>query len=504
MKKFQVLVLLLVITFNIISSVYTGYTSKKELEVDYENPVKTSDQDEIKNLPGLNDAVDFRQFSGYLNADKDNKKFLHYWFVESQSNPSQDPLVLWLNGGPGCSSLLGLLTELGPFEVNKDGSSLKLREYTWNKKANVLFLESPYGVGFSYTRKPLSFHTDDTTASENLMALKSFMQKFPQYRNRPLYLTGESYAGVYLPTLAVLVDQDPEFNLKGVAIGNGYLDAGKLSDSLLFFAYYHGFIGRSSWNLVSKHCCDGKPPAKEDCVLSGPQSSWPCSLVVKKITAELLESGVNPYNIYSDCQYSSTTNSTNNKYRVAKEMMRMTREHAFARKFKPYHIFNASQHPVGEEPPCENDEIVVKYLNNPAVRNALHIPKGVGSWDVCATIVYIVRYPKQAGGLAPQMQHLIDSKRNLTLMVYNGDIDAMCNFLGDEWFVDDLGRRVTLDYRSWKAKGSRQIAGFVKHYQGVSYVTVRGSGHMVPQDRPAAAYTMFETFLDSKHGKLDL
>ncbi|VDK27408.1 unnamed protein product [Anisakis simplex] len=71
-------------------------------------------------------------------------------FVESQNDPKNDPLVLWFNGGPGCSSLGGLIEELGPFYPNPDGKTLFENRFSWNKFANVIFLESPRDVGFSY------------------------------------------------------------------------------------------------------------------------------------------------------------------------------------------------------------------------------------------------------------------------------------------------------------------------------------------------------------------
>lgn len=178
-------------------------------KIDYKNPVRSAVEDEIKQLPGLGDKIGFKHYSGYLEADtnKPTNRFWHYWFVESESDPAKDPLVLWLNGGPGCSSLLGLLTELGPFRIG-EGNSVKLNPFAWNRRANVIFMESPAGVGFSYAVDGDVRADDDTTAVQNHLALKSFFRKFPQYKNNALYLSGESYAGVYLPTLAVLVDKE--------------------------------------------------------------------------------------------------------------------------------------------------------------------------------------------------------------------------------------------------------------------------------------------------------
>lgn len=71
----------------------------------------------------------------------------HYVFFESQRDPENDPLLLWLNGGPGCSSLIGMVYENGPFVFKQPGSAnFQINDYAWNKKANVLYIESPGGV----------------------------------------------------------------------------------------------------------------------------------------------------------------------------------------------------------------------------------------------------------------------------------------------------------------------------------------------------------------------
>jgi carboxypeptidase C (cathepsin A) len=111
-------------------------------------------QSEITALPGLpSDFPGFKMFSGHIQLDEaetgvKGDRALFYWFVESQNDPAKDPLVLWSNGGPGCSGLGGFMTEQGPFRPTADGK-LEMNAHAWNKIANVVFIEQPAGVGFS-------------------------------------------------------------------------------------------------------------------------------------------------------------------------------------------------------------------------------------------------------------------------------------------------------------------------------------------------------------------
>lgn len=94
---------------------------------------------------------------------------MHYFFFPTQGNYSSDPILFWFNGGPGCSSLLGALYEHGPFLVNDAFGSLMNNQFAWNKKASVVYIESPAEVGFSYMdNKPVNYTwTDDAVAILN-------------------------------------------------------------------------------------------------------------------------------------------------------------------------------------------------------------------------------------------------------------------------------------------------------------------------------------------------
>ena len=165
--------------------------------------------DEITALPGWEGEdgskdLPSAQFSGYLTAGTSK---LHYWLVTAEENPEDAPTALWLNGGPGCSSLDGFVYEMGPFEIDSN-NNLSLRPYRWNKNVNMLYVEAPVGVGFSYSTDDNYKCDDDRTADENMIAVEDFYSKFPQLKANGFFITGESYAGIYVPTLAEAIVQN--------------------------------------------------------------------------------------------------------------------------------------------------------------------------------------------------------------------------------------------------------------------------------------------------------
>ena len=126
----------------------------------------------ITNLPLYNgsfDDIPFKQYSGYMPLGDQDETALFFWFVESQTNPSTDPLTLWLNGGPGSSSIaFGFWTEHGPYRLQENAAGVNNYSYSWNQQANIVYVESPSGVGFSYSNKSSGYNcSDEKSAMEN-------------------------------------------------------------------------------------------------------------------------------------------------------------------------------------------------------------------------------------------------------------------------------------------------------------------------------------------------
>ncbi|XP_041047736.1 cathepsin A-like [Carcharodon carcharias] len=429
--------------------------------------------DEVLSLPGLSTTLYFRQWSGYLQAS--SGKHLHYWFVTSQQNPLKDPVVLWLNGGPGCSSLDGFLSENGPLHVNDDGSTLYINKYSWNKVANVLYLESPVGVGFSYSDDKNYATNDDEVAENNYLALQDFFRKFPNFTRNDFYVIGESYGGIYTPTLSMTIANGPaKINFKGYAVGNGLSSTYFNDQSLVYFGYYHGLFGDTLWSQLNRYCC------KDGSCNFFNNSDNNCKDSLKEVFTIIYDSGLNVYSLYMDCAGGIQGN------------LRFLRDLKNLFHFYQFEVVENTEDSSNLDPPCINGTAQRTWLNRADVRKALHIPENVQSWELCSEVVG-ENYQRIYSTMQDFYLQLLS--KGLRVLVYNGDTDMACNFLGDKWFVQSLNQQKTLDYQPWIY--NKQIAGFYEQYGNLTFLTVKGAGHMVPQWAPAQALKMFESFLSN-------
>ncbi|KAK4478351.1 hypothetical protein RD792_017641, partial [Penstemon davidsonii] len=224
---------------------------------------KEYEYDRVIKLPGQpKTSPNISQFSGYITVNEDHGRALFYWFFEAQSQPIKKPLLLWLNGGPGCSSIgYGAAVELGPLRVGKNGDFLEFNQHSWNKEANLLFLESPIGVGFSYTNtsSDLTKINDGFVAEDSYNFLVNWLKRFPQFKNHEFYISGESYAGHYVPQLAELVYERnknkkkyPYINLKGFIVGNPETNDYFDYKGLLEYAWSHSVISDQDYSVAKR------------------------------------------------------------------------------------------------------------------------------------------------------------------------------------------------------------------------------------------------------------
>ncbi|CAI9775262.1 unnamed protein product [Fraxinus pennsylvanica] len=428
-----------------------------------------SSAEKITQLPGQ-PLVSFQQFAGYVSVDQKKQRALFYYFVEAEVDPASKPLVLWLNGGPGCSSLgVGAFSENGPFRPS--GNVLVRNEYSWNREANILYLESPIGVGFSYSADSSTYEgvNDKITARDNLAFLQKWFLKFPQYRNRSLYITGESYAGHYIPQLAeimLLNNKEKLFNLKGIALGNPVLEFATDFNSRAEYFWSHGLISDTTYKLFTSTCNYSRYVSE---YYRGDISPV-CSRVMNLVTTETSKF-VDKYDVTLDVCMSSVLSQSK--------------------------ILSPKQ--VSETiDVCVEDE-TVNYLNRRDVQQALHARLvGVKRWVVCSNVLDYELLDLEIPSI-PIVGKIINA--GIPVLIYSGDQDSVIPLTGSRTLVhklaEELGLRTSTPYRVWFA--GMQVGGWTQVYGNIlSFATIRGASHEAPFSQPERSLVLFKAFLEGR------
>ncbi|KAF8043684.1 hypothetical protein BT93_A1869 [Corymbia citriodora subsp. variegata] len=425
-----------------------------------------SDADKIVSLPGQ-PKVSFGQYAGYIAVDEKQQRALFYYFAEAEANPASKPLVLWLNGGPGCSSVgVGAFSEHGPFKPS--GDVLLKNDYSWNKEANMLYLESPAGVGFSYSVNNSYYNTvdDKMTARDNLAFLCNWFEKFPEYKERDLFITGESYAGHYVPQLAKLIVQFKLFNLKGIAIGNPLLEFNTDFNSRAEFLWSHGLISDTTYESFNTICNFSQIQRQKQ---SGTLTHG-CSHVFSTALREISKF-VDGYDVTLDVCLSTV--------------------------FSQSAVLNKLQETETIDV-CVQEE-TYKYLNRKEVQESLHARLiGISTWTTCSSVL---KYEMQNLEI-PTMSILGELvKSGIHVLVYSGDQDAAIPLLGTRTIVNklakQLGLNTTVPYRVWFEE--RQVAGWTQVYGDMlSFATIRGASHEAPFSQPERSLVLFSSFLGGR------
>lgn len=405
------------------------------------------------NALGIDEGV--KQFSGYLDIEE-GKKHLFVWFFESRNDPETDPLLLWLNGGPGCSSMTGLLFELGPAGITKKLEPFE-NSFAWNNNASVLFLDQPVNTGLSYSEERVG---TSRAAGKDVYALLSlFFEEFPEYNNG-FHISGESYAGHYIPAIAteILSHEDRNFNLSSVLIGNGWTDVYHQAP-----AYKEMACGKGGYKAVlDQKTCDNYNKNLHPCQALAkacyehqtPLRCIPADYYCGTLMDPYMKTGLNVYDIRGPCE----------------------------------------SDPDGE---CYLGlDYVDSYLNQPEVLEILG--SEVTKFEGCSNSVYN-SFTFTGDNSRPFHRDVADLlESGLPVLIYAGDKDFICNWVGQTMWLNALewsGQENYLeaDTRSWTVDGVP--AGEVKNADGLTFLRVYDAGHMVPYDQPEHALDMVNRWI---------
>eukprot|EP00927_Polykrikos_kofoidii_P073814 TRINITY_DN69833_c0_g1_i1.p1 TRINITY_DN69833_c0_g1~~TRINITY_DN69833_c0_g1_i1.p1 ORF type:complete len:497 (-),score=51.79 TRINITY_DN69833_c0_g1_i1:117-1607(-) len=422
---------------------------------------------EVKHLPGYGKLQE-RSFAGYVEVNVSCGSYIYFWLIESQSDPDHDPILVWLNGGPGTSSFLGALSENGPFLVSDDGT-VSRNPFSWNRKATYIMIDQPAGVGFSMAKHEACFAPDETTAVAQLYSGLShlLMRHLPRYGKLPLYIFGESYGGIYVPQLASLVLDHAILNLAGIALGDGWVDPRSLEKTYAEYAYSHGLLsleGKAAADRLQADCSRAWSSIEVNASAS-PDDWRALDNTCNKIEAFIVKEsgGVDVFDV---------------------------------RRFQP-----------------EDSNAIATYLNRKDVRRALRVDPRVGVWkEDSDTVAYLMQAQEEKSS-AHLLPRILSQSR---VLVYNGVFDMDCNYIGTDAWLSALGEGWSPGSKAYDATkrkpwrpGSLDCVGCGSEMRGqalelgnLTQVLVFGAGHLVPVRQPESAAILVETFL-SGHSLFD-
>ncbi|XP_052203844.1 serine carboxypeptidase-like 26 isoform X2 [Diospyros lotus] len=467
-------------------------TAGSSINKAYETIISQAQQNEnerVINLPGQPSDPLLSHFSGYITVNHKHGRALFYWFFEAQCQPSIKPLLLWFNGGPGCSSIgYGAAAELGPLRVNARGDGLQFNPHAWNKEANLLFVESPVGVGFSYTNTSSDLtHLDDGFVAEDAYNfLVNWMRRFPRFKSHDFFISGESYAGHYVPQLAELVfDRNkertkyPYINLKGFIVGNPETEDSYDYKGILEYAWSHTIISDQEF-----------AKAKESCNFKLPDWSKECNAAMSVVFANYRE--IDIYNIYAQKCLLNGSSAPKTGLSDDSSSSEVTR-------FRAQRYGLGKMRILGGYDPCYS-ESTERYFNREDVQKSFHAANagrggsGHVKWKVCNDSIFYA-YNYTVSSVLPIYRKLI--KAGLSIWVYSGDADGRVPVIGSRYWIEALGLPLKSPWRPWYH--NHQVGGRVVEYEGLTFATVRGAGHLVPLNKPSEALSLIRSFLSGQH-----
>ncbi|KAM0545352.1 hypothetical protein ACHAPJ_011424 [Fusarium lateritium] len=435
------------------------------------------------------------QYSGLMplqqepySKESDGKMF--FWFSPTVNPAGKDDVVIWLNGGPGCSSLGGFLQENGPIAWKYGTYSPVPNAWSWHKLANVVWVEYPIGTGFSTGK--ITITNNDEAAEQFLAFWKNLVDKFGLH-NKRVFISGESYAGIHVPYVgaAMLKKKNKKyFNVKGALM---YDPVMPYSNDLGFdhaaFPAFHRY-----WENLFAIPDETKKVLEQDNKKCGldrylekhlayppPARPWPkvqiegCDIVAHfDQVAGAINPCFNPYLISNTCPV----------------------------------LWDVLGYPsIAYTPPN-----ATVWFNKPDVRKAIHAPQSHPEWKACQGPVFAGSGSDNYDGSQHEkrFQTLVQRTNNVLVgsgladMIIQPNVTAlniqMTRWNGKQGFQDPPSRDLLLpkftngdkNVPNW-AGGN--VQGKIHTERGLTHSTVTTAGHMVPQNAPAAAFRHLEFVL---------
>ncbi|EEF40333.1 serine carboxypeptidase-like 2 [Ricinus communis] len=434
----------------------------------------------VDTLPGFPGKLPFKMETGYVGVGEMEDVQLFYYFFESERDPTFDPLVLWLTGGPGCSGFSAIAFENGPLAIAYDTytgglPSLKLNPFSWTKVASIIYIDAPVGSGFSYATTNEGANTSDTlSAHQSYIFLRKWLMNHPKFLGSQIYIGGDSYSGIIVPLLVQNILEGiesglkPSIDLQGYLLGNPVTDYYVDQNSRIPFVHRVSLISDAYYD-DAKLYCEGDymniEPNNTLCV-TAMQNIKQCLLQIK--LTQILE---------PQCAFSSKKQTDLEWDIISQEA----------------NVINSLEANKLPELHCREFGYALsyKYMNNDTVQSALGVRNGtVETWSRC-----LKTFPTYTENVESTLYiHKNLSKTGLRALIYSGDHDISVPYVGTLNWIRSLEIPVFDEWRPWYLDG--QVAGyqvkFMNEHFRLTYVTIKGGGHTAPEYKPEECQAMVD------------
>lgn len=382
--------------------------------------------------------------SGYESVEQTPGDDLFYFLLKSKDGNKSAPLIVYINGGPGCATSLNLFVELGPYTVNRTTHGFSFNKFSWNTFADILFVDQPVGIGYSkYINESRRCTNVSCVASDFMVFLVKFFSGHPEYIGRPLYVGGVSYGGHYVPAVTAKIARThhPWFNLKGMALGNPWIQ-----DDLQ--------QGASPYYLFENEVF-----------------SWIEYFIARVTILACQVAHIYNYNI--------------------RFLFDICNDDSLGGMVKLPNIYDI------RDPKDYSDifEAVETLMNNKTIQKLVGVD--VPNYMACDNVSMELFYKDQISPTTQYIEYLLEN--NYDVIWYFGDKDYSCNWRGGEAVANSMKWKGAEEYSKkefvdWKVNGN-VIGGKYKKVKNFNFLLIYDAGHIVPLNKPEVALEMIKRFI---------
>ncbi|KDP21661.1 hypothetical protein JCGZ_03332 [Jatropha curcas] len=444
----------------------------------------------ITSLPGYDGELPFNLESGYVGVENDTAQYF-YLFAESQRNSAEDPILFWITGGPGCSSLRAFFLSHGPVKLDTDNYSwdgslpkLLLNGYAWTKGLSIIYFDGPIGTGYSYGTTAEIYESGDSIFVKQIYEfLQQWLLEHPQFSENSFYFGGDGYSGNLIPVVTQTVLDGNEagnisfLNIKGYMLGNPGADFSIDFNGRHTFANRIGFVPDELYEAADESCSGNFTNPPNDV----------CKTLVDAMSE--LTRNINPVQVIEPA-----CKSVPNYLKLPQIGEQSARRY----------LEQNPTHPLSDPPTfwCRKYDLQILsiWANDETVQEVLHVhqedPGTPHFWQSCNdSIIVGPAYTEKASSVVSYYNNLTNT--NLKGLIYSGDHDMEIAYSATQKWIWKLNLTLEESWRAWSV--NNETAGYVRFFTNgdfnLTFATVKGAGHFATEYKAEECFEMAERWL---------